>query len=73
MAEFCKELGIKQIFTSVEHPQTNRQAEAANKVILMGLRRRLEEAKDRWAEELPQVLWSYHTTLTRQQMKLHSV
>ncbi|RDX93898.1 Gypsy retrotransposon integrase-like protein 1, partial [Mucuna pruriens] len=23
---------------------------------------RLEEAKGRWAEELPQVLWSYHTT-----------
>ncbi|RDX66759.1 hypothetical protein CR513_54446, partial [Mucuna pruriens] len=24
--------------------------------------KRLEEAKGRWAEELPQVLWSYHTT-----------
>ncbi|RDX65933.1 Retrovirus-related Pol polyprotein from transposon 17.6, partial [Mucuna pruriens] len=55
-AEFCHELGIKQVFTSVEHPQTNGQAEAANKVILRGLRRRLEEAKGRW------VLWSYHTT-----------
>ncbi|RDY05571.1 Tf2-11, partial [Mucuna pruriens] len=61
-AEFCQGLGIKQIFTSVEHPQTNGQAGAANKVILKGLRRRLEEAKGRWAEELPQVLWSYHTT-----------
>ncbi|RDY05175.1 Retrovirus-related Pol polyprotein from transposon 17.6, partial [Mucuna pruriens] len=60
--EFCQELGIKQVFTSVEHPQTNGQAEAANKVILRGLRRRLEEAKGRVAEELPQVLWSYHTT-----------
>ncbi|RDX94353.1 Pro-Pol polyprotein, partial [Mucuna pruriens] len=62
-AEFCKELRIKQVFTSVEHPQSNDQAEVANKVILRGLRRRLEEAKGRWAEELPQVLWSYHTTL----------
>ncbi|RDX66569.1 gag-pol, partial [Mucuna pruriens] len=61
-AEFCQELGIKQVFTSVEHPQMNGQAEAANRVILRGLRRRLEEAKGRWAEELPQVLWSYHTT-----------
>ncbi|RDX80912.1 Gypsy retrotransposon integrase-like protein 1, partial [Mucuna pruriens] len=60
--EFCQGLGIKQIFTSVEHPQTNGQAEAANKVILRGLRRRLKEAKGRWVEELPQVLWSYHTT-----------
>ncbi|RDX85862.1 hypothetical protein CR513_32889, partial [Mucuna pruriens] len=40
----------------------NGQAEAANSVILRGLWRRLEEAKGRWAEELPQVLWSYHTT-----------
>ncbi|RDY02803.1 Retrovirus-related Pol polyprotein from transposon 17.6, partial [Mucuna pruriens] len=55
--EFCNGLGIKQIFTS-----TNGQAEAANKVILKGLRRRLEEAKGRWAEKLPHVLWSYHTT-----------
>ncbi|RDX96069.1 Tf2-9, partial [Mucuna pruriens] len=61
-AEFYKELNIKQVFTSVEHPQSNGQAEAANKVILRELRRRLEEAKGRWAEELPQVLWSYHTT-----------
>ncbi|RDX98563.1 Tf2-9, partial [Mucuna pruriens] len=61
-AKFCQELHIRQLFTSVEHPQANGQAEAANRVILRGLRRRLEEAKGRWAEELPQVLWSYHTT-----------
>ncbi|RDY02961.1 Tf2-11, partial [Mucuna pruriens] len=61
-AEFCEGLKIKQLFTSIEHPQANGQAEAANKVILRGLRKRLEEAKGRWAEELSQVLWSYHTT-----------
>ncbi|RDX71014.1 hypothetical protein CR513_49685, partial [Mucuna pruriens] len=44
-------LGIKQLFTSVEHPQTNGQAELANKVVLKGLRKRLEEAKERQAEE----------------------
>ncbi|RDX60272.1 hypothetical protein CR513_61600, partial [Mucuna pruriens] len=46
----------------IEHPQSNGQAEAINKVTLRGLQRRLEEAKGRWAKELPQVLWSYHTT-----------
>ncbi|RDY03049.1 hypothetical protein CR513_13389, partial [Mucuna pruriens] len=61
-ASFCAQLKIKQRFTSVEHPQTNGQVEAANTVILRGLRRRLEEAKEKWAEEFPQVLWSYHTT-----------
>ncbi|RDX78622.1 Tf2-8, partial [Mucuna pruriens] len=60
--EFCKDLKIRQSFTSVEHPQSNGQAEVANKVILRGLWRRLEEAKDQWVEELSQVLWSYHTT-----------
>lgn len=30
--------------------------------MLEGIRKRLEEAKGRWVEELPQVLWSYHTT-----------
>ncbi|RDX66872.1 Gypsy retrotransposon integrase-like protein 1, partial [Mucuna pruriens] len=38
------------------------RAEAANKVILRGIRKHLEEAKGRWADELSQVLWSYHTT-----------
>lgn len=63
MEEFCKGLNIQQIFSSVEHPQTNGLADAANKVILMGLKKRLDNAKGRWAEGLPQVLWSYHTSL----------
>ncbi|RDY06839.1 hypothetical protein CR513_09110, partial [Mucuna pruriens] len=37
-------------------------AEADNKVILKGLQKRLEKENGRWVEELPQVLWSYHTT-----------
>ena len=32
--DFITKLGTKQHFTSVEHPQTNGQAEAANRVIL---------------------------------------
>lgn len=62
MAEFCSGLNIQQIFSSVEHPQTNGLAEAANKVVLTGLKKRLDVAEGRWAEELGQALWSYHTT-----------
>ncbi|RDX62189.1 hypothetical protein CR513_59500, partial [Mucuna pruriens] len=51
-ASFCSELKIKQRFTSVEHPKANKQAEATNRVILKGLRRRLEEAKGKWAKKL---------------------
>ncbi|XP_072066947.1 uncharacterized protein [Arachis hypogaea] len=32
------------------------------KVILAGLKQRLQDAKAAWAEELPQVLWAYQTT-----------
>src|SRR3954469_11348628 len=60
--EFVAKLGTKQHFTSVEHPQTNGKAEAANRVILRGLKRRLGEAKKAWVEELHSVLWAYKTT-----------
>ncbi|XP_072084457.1 uncharacterized protein [Arachis hypogaea] len=42
-AEFLTGLGIKQKFSSVEHPQTNGQVESANKVILLGLKKRLTD------------------------------
>ncbi|MCH81668.1 hypothetical protein A2U01_0002459, partial [Trifolium medium] len=60
--DFLAKIGTTQHFTSVEHPQTNGQAEAANRVILRGLKRRLGEAKKKWIEELHSVLWSYRTT-----------
>ena len=56
LAKFYTSLGIKHITSSVEHPQTNEQAEAANKVILVELRKRLDSAKGRWPEELVEVL-----------------
>jgi ribonuclease HI len=60
--EFLAAIKTKQHFTSVEHPQTNGQAESANRVILRGLKRRLEEGKDKWVEELWSVRWAYRTT-----------
>ncbi|XP_027338066.1 uncharacterized protein LOC113852005 [Abrus precatorius] len=61
--EFLEGLHIKHMVTSVEHPQTNGQAEAANKVILHELKRRLGSAKGEWAEKLPEVLWAYRCML----------
>ncbi|XP_072071423.1 uncharacterized protein [Arachis hypogaea] len=60
--EFLSGLGIKQKFSSIEHPQTNGQVEAANKVVLLGLKKRLDSKKGNWTDELPSVLWSYRTT-----------
>nr|KYP40011.1 Pol polyprotein [Cajanus cajan] len=36
---FVRELDIKHLATSIEHPQTNGQAKAANKVILRELKK----------------------------------
>ncbi|XP_038688690.1 uncharacterized protein LOC119987863 [Tripterygium wilfordii] len=50
---------IKLCFASPRHPQSNGQAEATNKTIVNTLKKRLENAKGAWADELPGVLWSY--------------
>ncbi|XP_016199146.1 uncharacterized protein LOC107640107 [Arachis ipaensis] len=49
--EFLTDLGIKQKFSSVEHPQTNGQVESTNKIILLGLKKRLDSKKCTWADE----------------------
>ncbi|XP_042490341.1 uncharacterized protein LOC122070280 [Macadamia integrifolia] len=48
--------------TSIAHPQSNSQVEKANQTLLDGIKRRLDEAKGAWADELLSVLWSYKTT-----------
>jgi len=62
LQDFYKGLGIRSITNLVEHPQTNRQAKATNKVILNELKKRLGTAKGRWTEELLEVLWAYKCT-----------
>ena len=60
--EFCSDLGIKNRYSTLAHPQSSGQAEAINKTIMNGLKRRLDGAKGKWVEELPSVLWAYKTT-----------
>ena len=47
---------------SVAYPQGNGQAEATNKTITRGLKKRLEKRLGAWVEHLPHVLWAYRTT-----------
>ena len=53
---YCCELGITNRYSTPTYPQGNGQAEAFNKVIVNGLKKRLDDAKGRWVEELPYVL-----------------
>ena len=62
---YCCELEITNRYSTPAYPQGNGQAEAVNKVIVSGLKKRLDDAKGRWVEELPHVLWTYRTTLQR--------
>lgn len=48
-------------FTSVGHPQANREAEITNIILLQGLKTQLNRAKGAWLEELHHVLWAYGT------------
>jgi ribonuclease HI len=60
--KYCSEFGIRNHFSSPAYPQGNGQAESSNKTILNGIKKRLEEAKGRWVEELPTILWTFRTT-----------
>nr|CAN67118.1 hypothetical protein VITISV_035158 [Vitis vinifera] len=59
---FCSELNIRNSYSTPRYPQSNGQAEATNKTLIIALKKRLEQAKGKWVEELPGVLWAYRTT-----------
>ena len=59
---YCFDLGIKNRYSTQAYLQGNGQAEAINKVIMNGLKKRLNDAKGRWVEEFPHVLWTYRMT-----------
>nr|XP_023893256.1 uncharacterized protein LOC112005238 [Quercus suber] len=60
--KFCNDLSIKNRYSTPAYPRSNGQAEATNKTIVNGLKKRLDSEKGRWVEELPNVLWAYRTT-----------
>ena len=66
---WCAKQNIKLDYASVYHPQTNGQVERANGLILSGIKprliRSLEEADNKWVEELDSVLWGLRTTPNR--------
>ena len=52
----------KDSFPLLRINQRNGQAETTNKTLVTAVKKRLEQAKRKWVEELPDVLWAYRTT-----------
>ena len=57
--KYCCDFRITNRYSTPAYPQGNGQAEAVNKVIMSGLKKRLDDVKRRWVEELPHILWTY--------------
>ncbi|GKU96145.1 hypothetical protein SLEP1_g9416 [Rubroshorea leprosula] len=62
LRSFCNDYGIELTLTSVYTPQSNEQAESANKIVLRGLKTRVLATHTNWVDELNKVLWSCRTT-----------
>ena len=59
--DFCSQVGIKNHYYSLIHPQANEQVKVTNQSLLKIIKTQLEGAKGTWLEELPSVLWAYKT------------
>ena len=59
---FCSELKFKNLYLTPRYPQSNIQAEAYNKTLLLALKKCLHSTKRKWVEELQGVLWAYRIT-----------
>ena len=55
-------MGITNKYSTPAYPQANGQADVVDKVIVNGLKKRLDDTKGKWVEELSHVLWTYWTT-----------
>jgi hypothetical protein len=57
---------MKVSFTSMYHPQSNREVERANALIFEAIKKILEDKKKgKWAEVMPRAVWSHNTTICR--------
>jgi hypothetical protein len=64
--DFCHQMGIKGDLASVYHPQFNGAVERANTLIFFAIKKILEDQpKGKWVEELPRVVWSHNTSISR--------
>jgi hypothetical protein len=56
----CAELGIKKVFTTAYHPQTNGQVERYNRTLVEALRAYVSRRQDDWDEYTSAVTYAYN-------------
>jgi len=64
MAELCRLLNVKRIYTASYHPKTSARAEAFNKVILNSIRTATEGYKE-WPQLLPVIGHAHRTSIIK--------
>lgn len=68
--DYCAEFKIKYASASVCHPQSNGQAEAANKEILLAFQKKLEDHRGLWADLVPEVRLQAELRMAAQNKKV---
>jgi transposase InsO family protein len=59
----CKILGVKQVFTTAYHPQTNGQCERFNRTVLSSITNYVSDNQDDWDELSSLATYAYNTTV----------
>jgi transposase InsO family protein len=64
--EFCDQIGMKNHFVSVRHPESNGLVERANGIIMTRIMKLIfNQPRGKWPDELIKVVWSHNTTVSR--------
>ena len=63
--KICQIMGIRNLFTTAYHPQTNGQVERFNRTILSGIRHYVVEHQRKWDEYCGPLTYAYNTQVHR--------
>lgn len=59
----CKYLGVRLMFSTAYHPQTDGQSENAHKILMSVMRAFVNKYHSDWEDCIPSVLYAYHNTI----------
>jgi hypothetical protein len=64
--DFCHQMGVEAAFAPAYHLPSNGAVKKANALIFIAIKKILEnQAKGKWAKDLPRALWSHSSSVSR--------